>query len=58
MWPITNENISIGGLKKPVLPEIVRVCLKVTWLNIFIDYLVFQNVTYYLRYIFEISFSK
>jgi hypothetical protein len=37
--------------KIPVLQEIVRACLKVAWLNIFVDYQVFQNLLAYITYV-------
>jgi len=43
--------------KIPVLPEIMRACLKVVWLNIFIDCHVFKIILTYITYVKLISFK-
>jgi len=37
--------------KIPVLPEIMHVCLKEAWLNIFIDCHVFTSILTYITYV-------
>jgi len=41
-------NIGLGLIKIPVLPEIMRACLKVAWLNIFIDFQIFTIILTYI----------
>jgi len=45
-------------IKTPVLPEIMLACLKVAWINIFIDGQFFTIILTYSSYIniYEISF--